>query len=172
MSELITCFGQNCINFFAMLLTGWKEIAEHLRCGVRTVQRWERLGLPVTRPTRAPGQKRGPVIADSEKLDSWVHHRSARGARSDVAANIERARSLQEKLGNQVRVMLRTELSLGMTHVRMARRSKNHNKASHYAAIARQAYETIIHLSRRIPQSKEFRADVGKLEAALREFGK
>jgi len=154
-----------------MLLTGWKEIAEHLRCGMRTVQRWERLGLPVTRPSRAPGQKRGLVIADSEKIDSWVHHRSARGAHSDVAASIERARSLQEKLGNQVRVMLRTELAVGLTHVRMARGSKNHNKASQYAAIARQAYETIIHLSRRIPQSEQFGTDLGKLKAALQELG-
>jgi hypothetical protein len=154
-----------------VLLTGWKEIAAHLRCGVRTVQRWERLGLPVTRPTRAPGQKRGPVIADSERLDSWVHHRSAREARFDVAANIERARSLQEKLGNQVRVMLRTELAIGMTHIQNARGSKNRNKASRNMAIARHAYETIIHLSQRMPQSEQFRAELSKLKAALRELG-
>ena len=154
-----------------MLLTGWKEIAAHLRCGVRTVQRWEQLGLPVTRPTRAAGQKRGPVIADSQRLDSWIHHRSAHGVRSDVAVNIERARSLHEKLGNQVRVMLRTELAVGMTHIQIARGSKNHSKASHYAAIARQAYETIIHLSQRMPQSEQFTADLSKLKAALRELG-
>jgi hypothetical protein len=30
-------------------LEGWKEIATYLRRGVRTVQRWERDGLPVRR---------------------------------------------------------------------------------------------------------------------------
>jgi len=163
--------GRNCINLSVVLLTGWKEIAAHLRCGVRTVQRWERFGLPIARPTCAAGQKRGLVIADSEKLDAWIHHRSAHAARSEVAANIERARSLQQKLGNQVRVMLRTELSIGMTHIQIARASKNRNKASRNTDIARRAYETIIHLSQHMPQSGEFTAELGNLKAALVELG-
>lgn len=33
------------------ILSGWKEIANYLRKGVRTVQRYEReLGLPIRRP--------------------------------------------------------------------------------------------------------------------------
>jgi hypothetical protein len=46
-----------------MVLNGWKEIARHFRCGVRTVQRWEHLGLglPVHRPRQGPG----PVCAFS-----------------------------------------------------------------------------------------------------------
>jgi hypothetical protein len=127
--------------------------------------------LPVTRPTRTAGQKRGHVIADSERLDSWVHHRSVHGVRADVAVQIERTRSLKEKLDKQVRVMLRTELAIGMTHIKIARGSKNHDKASRNVGIARQAYETIIHLSERMPQSKDFRADLGKLKAALQELG-
>ena len=53
-----------------MILTGWKEIAQYLKCGVRTVQRWESDGLPIKRPH--PG-KRSHVVADSRQLDSWVH---------------------------------------------------------------------------------------------------
>jgi hypothetical protein len=60
-----------------------------LRCGLRTVQRWEQLGLPVTRPNRAAGQERGLVVADSERLDSWVHRDPVHGRRSDIAVNVE-----------------------------------------------------------------------------------
>lgn len=52
-----------------MILSGWKEIALYLHCGVLTVQRWETEGLPIHRPT--PG-KRSHVIAHSEELDRWV----------------------------------------------------------------------------------------------------
>jgi hypothetical protein len=51
-------------------LTSWKEIAEYMRCGVRTVQRYERdLGLPVRRPT---GKSRGSVMATRIEIDAWV----------------------------------------------------------------------------------------------------
>ena len=52
-----------------MVLSGWKEVSDYLRCGVRTVQRWEKNALPVHRPL--PG-KRSHVIAYSEELDWWV----------------------------------------------------------------------------------------------------
>lgn len=53
----------------AMLLNGWKEISNHVQRAVRTVQRWERVGLPVTRITNSA---RSPVIARSEELDQWL----------------------------------------------------------------------------------------------------
>jgi len=50
-----------------MVLTGWKEIAMHLRCGVRTAQRWEtRTGLPVRR------RDYGQVLAFSDEIDEWL----------------------------------------------------------------------------------------------------
>lgn len=61
-------------------LQSWKEIAVYLRCGVRTVQRWERLkGLPVRRPR--PGD-RSPVFAFPSEIDQWLHSRSAHGSGS------------------------------------------------------------------------------------------
>lgn len=52
------------------ILNGWKEIANHLGKGVRTVQRYEReLGLPVRRPAGKPS---GSVIATRDELDGWV----------------------------------------------------------------------------------------------------
>lgn len=52
-----------------MLLNGWKEIARHLQRGVRTVQRWEHLGMPVIRVNKTV---RSPVIAHSEETDRWL----------------------------------------------------------------------------------------------------
>jgi hypothetical protein len=51
-------------------LSGWKEIANYLEKGVRTVQRYERdLGLPVRRPA---GKPTGSVVATIAELDAWV----------------------------------------------------------------------------------------------------
>ena len=52
-----------------MILKGWKEIAKYLGCGVRTVQRWEKSGLPVHRPSRQP---LSAVCAFTEQLDRWL----------------------------------------------------------------------------------------------------
>ena len=52
------------------ILSGWKQIADHLGKGVRTVQRYEReLGLPIRRPA---GKTGGSVIATAGELDAWV----------------------------------------------------------------------------------------------------
>jgi hypothetical protein len=51
------------------ILSGWKEIACYLHRGVRTVQRWELLALPVHR-VRANGTS-SPVFAFAGELDAW-----------------------------------------------------------------------------------------------------
>ena len=54
------------------LLNGWKEIAQYLGRGVRTVQRWEtELALPVRRPR---GRSRSAVLAFTADLDAWLLH--------------------------------------------------------------------------------------------------
>lgn len=51
-------------------LNSWKEIAQYLDRGVRTVQRWEReLQMPVHRIGRG---KRSPVFATTTELNFWV----------------------------------------------------------------------------------------------------
>lgn len=47
----------------------WKEIAQYMGRGVRTVQRWEAFGLPVHRPA---GRERSAVFAIEHELDSWM----------------------------------------------------------------------------------------------------
>lgn len=52
------------------IMSGWKEIANYLGRGVRTVQRYEReMGLPVHRPA---GQASAAVVAMKTELDDWV----------------------------------------------------------------------------------------------------
>ena len=57
-----------------MVLKGWKDIAKYLGCGVRTVQRWEKLGMPVRRPSG--GASRSAVVAISGELEVWLTHDS------------------------------------------------------------------------------------------------
>ncbi len=60
----------------AEILNSWKEIAQYLGRGVRTVQRWERdMNLPVRRPR---GKSRSAVIALRRELDDWLNHRPKR----------------------------------------------------------------------------------------------
>jgi CheY-like chemotaxis protein len=69
-----------------MVLNGWKEIAQHFRCGVRTVQRWECMGLGL--PVHRPKQGTGPVCAFSEDLDDWLKN-TPRRALVDAAPSDE-----------------------------------------------------------------------------------
>jgi hypothetical protein len=60
------------------ILNSWKEIANYLGRGVRTVQRWEaQLGLPVHRPA---GKDHSAVLAFSSELDQWLDTRPLRHA--------------------------------------------------------------------------------------------
>ena len=52
------------------ILNGWKEIAEYLGRGVRTLQRYEaQYRLPVHRPA---GKDRSAVLAFTDELDAWL----------------------------------------------------------------------------------------------------
>ncbi|PYX39511.1 MAG: hypothetical protein DMG81_09165 [Acidobacteria bacterium] len=51
-------------------LSSWKEIANYMGKGVRTVQRYEaQFGLPVRRPA---GKSRAAVIATRAEIDAWI----------------------------------------------------------------------------------------------------
>ncbi len=88
-----------------MFLNGWKEIANHVQRGLRTVQRWERdLGFPVRRVGEGA---RAPVLAASEELDQWlVHWGKGRGGRQDgflLLKLAEARRSALHKKADQLR---------------------------------------------------------------------
>jgi hypothetical protein len=59
------CSAYQSAHYQTMILKGWKDIAKYLGCGVRTVQRWEKLGLPVRRPAHRVasfGKPRSPAF--------------------------------------------------------------------------------------------------------------
>jgi hypothetical protein len=56
------------------VLTCWKDIANYLGKGVRTVQRWEQsFGLPVRRPNGI--DHKSAVVAYTRDLDEWLNSR-------------------------------------------------------------------------------------------------
>lgn len=84
-----------------MVLHGWKQIARHLSCGIRTAQRWEtQCGLPVTRPHK---RLRSSVLAESEVLDAWA--RGARGAGNPWEARCAELERQVEELRRQLVTM-------------------------------------------------------------------
>ena len=107
-----------------MLLNGWKEIATYLHCGLRTVQRWEALGMPVYRVR--PG-KRGPVVARTEGLDAWVSRQSLKNKgriHPDLEATFRRAASLRATSLEELRVLLQNELRVGLAMAERGLRAK------------------------------------------------
>ena len=104
------------------LLTCWKDIANYLGKGVRTVQRWEQwYGLPVRRPngTRAKG-----AIARTGDLKAWLEsnwlQRDGRNGRdvkpttapndsvSDLIRTAQQMRSYHHELMLEARKVLET----------------------------------------------------------------
>src|SRR5690348_1731708 len=85
------------------ILSGWKQIADHLGKGVRTVRRYEReLSLTVRRPA---GKSSVSVIATADELDAWV-------TTSPIRSQFELARptantEMLEELRRNVREMSR-----------------------------------------------------------------
>jgi hypothetical protein len=74
------------------VLTCWKDIAEYMGKGVRTVQRWEQtLDLPVRRPLGKA--YKSSVVARPKDLDAWLasrwSSRSRRDAENDTATPLQ-----------------------------------------------------------------------------------
>jgi hypothetical protein len=91
------------------ILSGWKQIANHLGRGVRTVQRYEReLGLPIRRPA---GKSGGSVIATAGELDAWVTASPIREQfeLTRSGANSEMLQQLRRNVEEMVRLWRETQ---------------------------------------------------------------
>lgn len=85
-------------------LTSWKEVAQYLGKGVRTVQRWEQqMGLPVR---RSRGCTKGTVLAFADELDVWIKSQFERKAESEVEA-LRRELAEIKKENQNLRVTLK-----------------------------------------------------------------
>ena len=91
------------------ILSGWKEIANYLGKGVRTVQRYEDLlGLPVRRPAGHPS---GSVIATRAELDGWVQASPIRKEfrlRSAMDLSASHRSAIEQNLSEMVRLRNQT----------------------------------------------------------------
>lgn len=89
------------------ILSGWKDIANHLGRGVRTVQRYEReLGLPVR---RLSGNAKVAVVATKPDLDSWVRsspteQESLNAEQKSLNAEQKSFDVVQESFNNDTRI--------------------------------------------------------------------
>jgi phage terminase Nu1 subunit (DNA packaging protein) len=88
-----------------MMLRGWKEIANYMGYSVRTVQRWESLGIPVYRLRQ--DSPRSPVIADSARLDIWLQKQKPFSP--DTVAEFIRRLSVAREESRESRLSLHAE---------------------------------------------------------------
>lgn len=87
------------------VLSGWKEIAEHLHTGVRTAQRWEQLGLPVRRVSPSSCS---PVVAICDELELWTRQRKMKAKDHAVVSSSLLASKLAELRSMQYHARRRT----------------------------------------------------------------
>lgn len=99
------------------LLCGWKEIANYMHLGVRTVQRWQAIGLPVRRVKKS---RRAPVIALAEDLDAW-----ARSLHVPLLDRIEELEATISSLESQIH-SLRRQLRMRNRPAHMDRTPTSH----------------------------------------------
>ena len=96
------------------VLTCWKDIAQYLGKGVRTVQRWEQeFGLPVRRPNGI--DHKSPVAAHPADLDEWLQKRwSARNSGKTASSHRNGNRITNQSLDEMIRTTqeLRTAHSI------------------------------------------------------------
>ena len=65
------------------VLNSWKEIAQYIGRGVRTVQRYEaEFGFPIR---RVGGRPRGAVMAFTDEIDAWLAQAKCRRGTSKTA---------------------------------------------------------------------------------------
>jgi len=130
-------------------LSSWKEIAQYVGKGVRTVQRWEReTGLPVRRPQ---GEGKGKVLAFPSEIDGWMRAaftRNGDGEGSELDAlryRVEQLlaenQQLRRELNAVSRFMLTTVGSNGSTDESLLRRC---DRLLQESARIRQAFAQLV----------------------------
>src|SRR5215831_9312998 len=122
-------------------LTGWKEIANYLGKGVRTVQRHEsKLGLPIHRPN---GKSAGSVITTKKEVDDWVKASPLR-----VGSMPKHWPTKQtNKVGAQ---FLRIDSEIALTFSGIALGEGDEEGRKKTAKTARRAYDAIMRLRKNL----------------------
>ena len=147
-------------------LSGWKEIANYLGKGVRTVQRYEReLRLPVHRPN---GKSAGSVIATKAELDSWVNASPTQVGSMPKRLPTERT----NRVGAE---FLQIDSEIALTFSSIAMGASDKEKRRRTTKTARRAYDTIMRLRKGIVltdiQREKLDANLQRLKNELQRLG-
>lgn len=148
------------------IFSGWKEVANYLGKGVRTVQRYEhQLALPIHRPAGKPA---GSVIATKKELDDWVNASPTGIGSMPKQWPTERT----NKLGAQ---FLQIDSEIALTFSGIALGASNEEKKRRAAQTARKAHDSIMRLRKRIEltdaQRQKLDANLQKLKSELQSLG-
>jgi CheY-like chemotaxis protein len=95
----------NSDNTSERILSSWKEIAACFGKGVRTVQRWEKQGLPVHRPYGSDGNV---VMAVESELRAWMNQYPESkndGRTSDPNCRIKLLKEELQRLGSRIGIL-------------------------------------------------------------------
>jgi PIN domain nuclease of toxin-antitoxin system len=140
------------------IFSGWKQIANYLGKGVRSVQRYEReLALPIHRPA---GKSRAAVIATKSELDNWV-------TAGPVRVDLSPKRWLSARTNRIGAEFLQVDSEIALTFCGLALQARDEAARKHRAQIARKAYDTITRLRKGIDLNEE---EMDKLETNLQRL--
>jgi hypothetical protein len=118
------------------VLSGWKQIANYLQKGVRTVQRYEReMGLPIHRPAGS----QSAVVANKAELDDWLITGSGRVDSIAMRALNSRTNTLRADF-------LQIDSEIALTFSSIALRASDQDTRIRTTKTARRAYDTILWL--------------------------
>jgi hypothetical protein len=148
------------------VFSGWKEIANYLGKGVRTVQRYEReVGLPIH---RIAGKTQGSVISTKAELDDWV----SAGPMRPEAVPKKWPTKQTNKIGAE---FLLIDSHIALTFSGIALEAPEGEKRARTSTTARRAYDTILRLRKGIElndsQIATLNANLLRLENELRSLG-
>ena len=88
-----------------LVLGSWKEIAQFMGKGVRTVQRWEQeLKLPVHRPSAS---RKGVVIAFPEELQRWIKQQAGSSNGGARSAELTRMKEYSAELHERTSILIK-----------------------------------------------------------------
>lgn len=119
------------------ILSGWKEISNHIERGVRTAQRWESLlGMPVHRPAL---KDRSAVVAFSDELEGWLSRSSPHTRDECLAVNDkeENNRNLLRVLDG-ISTLVRQSRQL-ICHMQVLQERRRRSRKIHHHRIASRA---------------------------------
>ncbi|HTS04350.1 MAG TPA: hypothetical protein VMP68_02125 [Candidatus Eisenbacteria bacterium] len=144
------------------ILCGWKQIANYLSMGVRTVQRHERLlKLPIYRPA---GRSCSTVLAFKDELNTWASRQNS--PPSSIAY-----RSFHRAGAD----FLRVDSEIALTLASIALGTRDPEKRTRTIQSALRAYEVITRLRQNIAfdESEEanLNANLKRLKNDLRTLG-